>query len=943
MAKRDPVHEHFSATGFLYGGNAAFIEELYANYLRSPGSVDPRWAQYFAGLQRGANGPECDHEAVKSALRQLPPQRTAAAAEPAGDSQKQVAVLQLINAYRFRGHQQADLDPLGLQTREEIPELQLEYYQLEEADLGTVFSTGSLTGPARATLRDIIATLRETYCGHVGAEYMHITDTAQKRWIQQRLENGHARPQFDADTRKRILERITAAEGLEQYLHTKYVGQKRFSLEGGESLIPLLDEVIHRAGGARVREVVMGMAHRGRLNVLVNIMGKDAKELFEEFEGRCDSTTRACGDVKYHQGFSSDVATPGGPVHVVLAFNPSHLEIINPVVEGSVRARQDRRGDSHGEQVLPVLIHGDAAFAGQGVVMETFNMALARGYTTRGTVHIIINNQIGFTTSNPLDMRSTLYSSEVARIVQAPIFHVNGDDPEAVMFVTQLALDFRMTFKRDVVIDLVCYRRHGHSEADEPTVTQPVMYKAIRQHPTLRALYAEKLVKEGAVSAGEADAMLKSYYAALDEGRSGAVGLLRGIKNEFAVDWRPYLSGRWDDPADTAVPMPRLQALSAAVAAVPADFKLHPRVSKILDERARMGRGELPLDWGAAETLAYATLLDEGYPVRVSGQDSGRGTFFHRHAVLHHQESGECHVPLQHVSERQALFAVIDSPLSEEAVLGFEYGYATASPESLVIWEAQFGDFANNAQVLFDQFISSGEVKWGRLCGLVMFLPHGYDGQGPEHSSARPERFLQLCVADNMQVIVPTTPAQVFHMLRRQMLRNYRKPLVVMSPKSLLRHKLATSPLADLAEGRFQAVLGELDPLAPRAVRKVILCTGKVYFDLVEARRARSITDTAIVRIEQLNPFPADDLKRVLAPYKRAKEWLWCQEEPANQGAYRFIEVACRDLLPPLRYVGLPPYAAPAEGFLTKHLEQQAALVDEALGGANMPKAGTRK
>ncbi|MFZ5593862.1 MAG: 2-oxoglutarate dehydrogenase E1 component [Pseudomonadota bacterium] len=932
MVKQD------SDDSYLFSGNASFVEALYRQFLSDPASVDPAWRSHFEAL--GPFAAEPDHENVRRAFLQLTRQPRVSTsvlsqsiAEQAG---KQVAVLQLINAYRVRGHQQAKVEPLGLNEQPPLPELSPAFHHLNETDMDTVFSTGSLAGPAQSPLRDILQRLQTIYCEHIGVEYMHITGTEQKRWIQQRLENHHGHPEFSPGFKRQILERLIAAEGLEQYLHTRYVGQKRFSLEGGDSLIPLLNELIQRAGGQQVREVVIGMAHRGRLNVLVNIMGKSPKDLFMEFEGKCEiGGKRSCGDVKYHQGFSSDVRTSGGPVHLALAFNPSHLEIINPVVEGSVRARQHRRRDLAGNQVLPVLIHGDAAFAGQGVVMETLNMSQARGFVTGGTIHIVINNQIGFTLSDPLDARSSLYCTDVARMVQAPIFHVNGDDPEAVIHATQLALDYRMQFNRDAVIDLVCYRRHGHNEADEPAVTQPLMYRKIRHHPPVPRRYAERLIGEGAITGQEVESMIVDYRKALDDGRTVAREIIAGEKNPHAVDWTPYLASHWRHAANTAVPVDKLRALAECLLKLPEGFALHPRVAKIMADRRDMAAGKLPLDWGFAETLAYATLLRDGYPVRISGQDSGRGTFFHRHAVLHHQEDGGTYVPLQHLlDDAPQHFIVIDSLLSEEAVLGFEYGYATASPESLVIWEAQFGDFANGAQVLIDQFISSGEVKWGRLCGLALFLPHGYDGQGPEHSSARLERYLQLCSEDNMQVCAPTTPAQIFHLLRRQMLRPYRKPLVVMTPKNLLRHKLAVSRLEELAVSGFKTVLDEVDALKADDVRRVVVCAGKIYYELLEARRARGIEDIAILRLEQLHPLPMDELRQTLMRFRKARELVWCQEEPGNQGAWNYMQPVLRDCLQPrqgLSYAGRPSYAAPAEGYLSKHLEQQATLINAAL------------
>ncbi len=932
-------YQLFLSDSLLFGGNAPFIEELYSRYLDDPESVDEQWQRFFEKLQvdSPSSTADVDHDAIRENFISMVQQRGRGVQTVGAvvDSSKQVAVLQLINAYRVRGHQQAKLDPLGLQEQSPIAELDPAFHALTEADMDVQFNTGSLVGPPQAPLREILTQLQQTYCRSVGAEYMHITDSNEKRWIQQHLEGSRCEAKFSPQFRRHILRKTIAAEGLEQYLHTKYVGQKRFSLEGGEALIPLLDEVVWRAGSQAVKETVIGMAHRGRLNVLVNIMGKNPATLFQEFEGYCDLETNSCGDVKYHQGFSSDMRTPGGNVHLVLAFNPSHLEIVNPVVEGSVRARQRRRQDTQGSQVLPVLIHGDAAFSGQGVVMETLNMSQARGFSTGGTVHIITNNQIGFTTSNPLDARSTMYCTEVARMIQAPIFHVNGDDPEAVIFVTQLALDYRAKFKKDVVIDLVCYRRHGHNEADEPAVTQPIMYQTIRKHPTTVKLYSAQLIEEGLMSQAEVDAMIKGYRDMLEAGKLVSRELVHDAKHAFVIDWAPYRKARWLDEAKTAIDAALVTQLAERLTTFPEGFELHSRAAKIVESRKKMAAGELPVDWGFAENLAYASLLKEGYPIRLSGQDSGRGTFFHRHAVFHNQRRREAYVPLQNIVEDQAHFRVIDSLLSEEAVLGFEYGYSSSSPESLVIWEAQFGDFANGAQVVIDQFISAGEVKWGRLCGLVMMLPHGYDGQGPEHSSARLERYLQLCADNNMQVCYPTTPAQMFHMLRRQVVRPYRKPLIIMSPKSLLRHKLSVSPLQALTEGHFELLIDEIDELKAEAVTRLIFCSGKVYYDLLERRRADSLTDVAIIRIEQLYPYPEEAVAKVLAKYSQAKEWVWCQEEPQNQGAWHFIQSRLRDSIngAELWFAGRVSYAAPAEGHLQSHLANQAALVAAALSG----------
>ncbi len=905
---------------YLSGHNAAFLEELFARYRSDPAAVDPRWRAAFALLEAADTGVESS-----AAVPAAAPAWTAEAAH------KQAAVLRLINAFRMRGHQVAKLDPLELTRRGEVPDLDLGFHGLSAADLDTVFDAGSLAAAERMTLRRITAVLEDVYCGPIGSEYMHITDTQEKRWIQNRLEGIPARPSLSPELRRQILNRLTMAEGLERYLHTKYVGQKRFSLEGGESLIPMLYELIQRAGAAGTREIVIGMAHRGRLNVLVNTLGKSPADLFGEFEGRYSTSTQAhTGDVKYHQGFSSDIATSGGPVHLALSFNPSHLEIIDAVVEGSVRARQHRRRDKERKLVLPILIHGDAAFAGQGVVMETFNMSQARGFGNGGTLHVIINNQIGFTMSNPLDARSTLYCTEVAKMVQAPIFHVNADDPDAVLFITQIALDFRMEFNKDVVIDLVCYRRHGHNEADEPTVTQPFMYRAIKSHPSTRTLYTQRLIEEGVIAPADAENMIMEYRDALDRGHIVAGQIVVPEKHKDMIDWTPYLGVEWTHPVQTAVPIAAVRALADRLQQLPDDFALHPRVRKILNDRAKMAAGEQRIDWGFAETLAYATLVDEGFLVRLTGQDSGRGTFFHRHAILHNQADRQTYVPLAEIGD----FTVINSLLSEEAVLGFEYGYATTEPRGLVVWEAQFGDFVNGAQVVIDQFISSGEVKWARLCGLTLLLPHGYEGQGPEHSSARPERFLQLCAEHNMQVCMPTTPAQMFHMLRRQVLRPYRRPLVVMSPKSLLRHKMSTSAVEELAEGRFEPVIGEIEALDAERIERVILCAGKVAFDLLEERTGRGLDNVAIIRVEQLHPFPRDLLMQQLERYGHATEIVWCQEEPKNQGSWTYIRDLLRECVTPqqrLFYAGRPASPAPAAGYYQLHIEQQSALIDEAL------------
>ena len=931
--------QEFLGNSYLFGGNAPFVEQLYESWLDDPQSVPAQWREYFERLQllpapAGQAARDVAHAPVVESFAARARQGAAhAAAAPALD-RKQVSVIQLVAEYRFRGCLVADLDPLRRRQRPHIPELEPAYYDLADSDMDRVFNTGSLLGPEQATLREIIQGLRETYCGTLGVEYMYIANRAEKRWLQERLEPVRSRPSFPPDYRKHILERLTAAEGLERFLHTRYVGQKRFSLEGGDTLIPVLDNLLQRAGAAGVQELVIGMAHRGRLNVLVNTLGKMPKDLFGEFEGKHGDAFLA-GDVKYHQGFSSDINTPGGPMHLTLAFNPSHLEIVNPVVEGSVRARQHRRKDRDGSQVLPVLIHGDAAVAGQGVVMETLNLAQTRGYGTGGTVHIVINNQIGFTTSDTRDVRSTLYCTDVMKMIEAPILHVNADDPDAAVMAIEIALDYRMQFKKDVVLDLVCFRKLGHNEQDEPMVTQPLMYKIINAHPGTRKLYADKLAAQGVIAADEADAMVAGYRQALEGGTHTNPTILANFKPPFAVDWSKYNKSKWNEKDDTQLPLADLQALAERLTAVPPDFKLHPRVEKIIADRRLMGQGKLPVDWGMAENLAYASLLKEGYAVRISGQDSGRGTFFHRHAVLHDQNREKFDagtwIPLQHIAPNQGDFVVIDSVLSEEAVLGFEYGYSTSEPNELVVWEAQFGDFVNGAQVVIDQFIAAGEVKWGRICGMVMMLPHGYEGQGPEHSSGRPERFLQLCADYNLQVCMPATPVQLFFLLRRQMIRPYRKPLVIFTPKSLLRHKESVSPLDEFSGSKFKAVNWEWnESIVPEKATRVVFCSGKVFFDLLAARKELGREDVAIVRIAQLYPFPHDEFQATIDRYAGAKEVMWCQEEPGNQGAWHRIQ---HYLLRHMRQDQVLAFAmrkssaSPAVGYLSLHNEQQKELV----------------
>ena len=935
--------EQLWSTSQLAGGNVAYIEELFETYLRDPNEVPEEWCQYFNQLPRVEENLTTDipHKPIreqflllsKNQNRSKPTSQSSVSSE---FERKQVKVLELINAFRGRGHQHAQLDPLGLMEREDVQDLGLTFHELSQADLDTTFQTGSLfIGQDEATLKEILDALQQTYCSTVGAEYMHIVNTAEQRWFQQRLESVRSHPKYGNEVKKHLLERLTAAEGLEKYLGSRYPGVKRFGLEGGESLIPLMDELIQRCGTYGAKEIVIGMAHRGRLNMLINTFGKKTSDLFDEFDGKAHYDHS--GDVKYHQGFSSNVMTPGGEVHLALAFNPSHLEIVSPVVEGSVRARQDRRDDEAGDLVVPILLHGDSAFAGQGVVMETFQLSQTRAYKTGGTIHVVINNQVGFTTNKREDVRSTEYCTDVAKIVEAPILHANGDDPEAVLFVTQLAVDYRNEFKKDVVIDLVCYRRRGHNEADEPSGTQPLMYKKIREQKTTRQLYAESLQALSIVTEDACSQMESEYRDALDNGQHVVKSLVKEPNEQLFVDWTPHIGHQWTAYADTQYDLKALQELAIKLQEVPEGFAIQKQVSKILDDRRKMAAGALSINWGFAETLAYGTLLEEGHQVRFTGQDVGRGTFSHRHAVLHNQKDSSIYCSLQNLSDDQPRCDIYDSLLSEEAVLAFEYGYATTNPSALVIWEAQFGDFANGAQVVFDQFISSGEHKWSRLCGLTVLLPHGYEGQGPEHSSARLERYLQLCAEHNMQICIPTTPAQVYHMLRRQVIRPLRKPLIVFTPKSLLRHKLAISTLEELAEGSFQTVIPEVDALDPTKVERVVLCSGKVYYDLLQERRDREQENVVIIRLEQLYPFPEEQLLEALEPYTNIKDMVWCQEEPMNMGAWyssqhhmrRVLQLQSPGLY--LNYAGRDAAASPAAGYMALHIEQQQNLINDAL------------
>jgi 2-oxoglutarate dehydrogenase E1 component len=936
------LYQQAFASSALGAPNADYVDQLYEAYLADPASVGTKWRTYFDGIRGGAN--EQAHGPVLRAIGEISRISGKLAAAPSSneapqgaDPAKQAAVLRVINAYRTRGHLQAKVDPLGMAEQQAVPDLALEFHGLSDADLGTVFDAPILVGNTRRSLGDIVDMLNRTYLGSIGADYMHLTDHGQRRWLQERLEETAGNYDFSTAQRRRILNRLTAAEGLERYLHTKYVGQKRFSLEGGDSLVPLIDELIQRAGSNGAREMVIGMAHRGRLNVLINVLGKPPRELFDAFEGNHgpDDDEGYSGDVKYHLGFSSDVRTPGGNMHLALGFNPSHLEIINPVITGSVKARQIRRGDTQRDQVLPLLIHGDAAFIGQGVVPELLNMSQARGFVVGGTVHVVINNQVGFTISNPRDARSTTYCTDVARMIEAPVLHVNGDDPDAVVFCAQLALDFRQAFKKDVVIDLVCYRRHGHNEADEPAATQPLMYANIRARRSTREIYAQQLADDNVATLDESRAAVESYRKALESGKPVVAELVPTEQGPgWVADWSKFRNSEWDVPTVTGLPRAELDQISAVLHTLPTDLKLHSRVAKVYEDRSKMASGAQRMDWGFAETMAYGSLLKDGFQLRLVGQDSGRGTFFHRHAVLHDQVSGDTFMPMRRFVEQDDRAVIVDSLLSEEAVLAYEYGFATADPDTLVIWEAQFGDFVNGAQVVIDQFISSGEAKWGRLCGLTLFLPHGYEGQGPEHSSARLERFLQLCALNNLQVCVPTTPAQMFHMLRRQMLRRYRKPLVVMTPKSMLRLKHSTSTLEELESGRFEVVLADTLAADPSAVRRVVFCAGKVYYDLLEEVSKRAVRDVAVVRVEQLYPFPRPEVTAELARFANANDLVWCQEEPQNQGAWFQIRhhlEACLGAQHTLSYAGRERSPAPACGHLDMHMREQAALVQEAL------------
>lgn len=935
MKPQKPMQELWQDS-YLSGENDSYLENLYEAYLQNPENVPAEWQAYFNKV--AGNTVDVSHQGIRNYFLELgkhtKKSKTVAVPANAEHQKKQEKVIDLITAYRSLGHLQANIDPLGLYRGVNNPTLELSYYGFTEADLNQVFDVGTYTALNKqsATLNEIYQSLRKVYCGTLGVEYMHMMKLDEVSFIQERMEKGWANYSLDRDTKLRILDRLIVADGLEKYLGLKYVGQKRFSLEGGDSLIPLMDTIVTRGMATGLKDLVIGMAHRGRLNVLVNILGKAPSKIFEHFEDQGHVEDQS-GDVKYHLGFSTDLATDKGSLHVALAFNPSHLEIVSPVVQGSVRARQRRRKDIERNLVMPIQIHGDAAFAGQGVVMETFSMSQARWFWVGGSVHIVINNQVGFTISNPADARSSIYCTDVAKMVQAPVLHVNGNDPEAAVFAATVAADFRNRFKKDIVIDLVCYRRHGHNEADEPSATQPIMYQIIKAMPTVATLYATKLVEQGIIDANKEKELADAYRKKLDEGKTVVSNSLNHEGYEYNR-WTPFVGTKWTDKAVTSVPLKKLKTIGKKLENLPEGFVLQPQVKKMMEARQKMTDGEMPLNWGYAETMAYATLLEEGFPIRLCGQDVARGTFAHRHAVLHDQKTDGLYIPLSNISENQAQINIVDSLLSEEAVMAFEYGFASTEPNNLDLWEAQFGDFANGAQVVIDQFISSGEQKWGRLCGLVLLLPHGQEGIGPEHSSARLERYLQLCAQNNMQVCVPSTPAQMFHLLRRQMIRPYRKPLIVMTPKSLLRNPLAVSSLDELAEGEFQLVIPELENTKAKDIERVILCSGKIYYELLEKSREQKLNHIALIRLEQLYPFPDQLLKTIFEPYAHVKDIVWCQEEPENQGAWNSIQYSLRDCLGQkrdLRYIGRPSMAAPSGGYNSAHLREQAKILKDAL------------
>ena len=921
----------------ISAGHAAYLESLYETFITSPEELSEEWQQFFHNLPTHpkSNG-EISHQEIIKEFKNI--SRSKSVSKVSVD-ERQGKVIRLIQSYRNRGHLKAKLDPLGLMERRPIEDLNIEFHGLTKHDLDEEFYTDTFkTGSEKISLKEIIQRLEDIYCGNIGIECNHIMESSERRWFQKKFESSLQEYNFDDKERLNIYERLNSAEGLAKYLSAKYPGMKRFGIDGAESLVPLVENIIQNCGIMGANQICFGMAHRGRLNLLVNVLGKIPSELFSAFDEDFDLEGASTGDVKYHLGFSSNFNTPGGEVHVSLFNNPSHLEIVDPVVIGSVRARQDRINDKARSKVVPVLLHGDASFSGQGVVMESLQMSQTRGFYVGGSIHVIVNNQIGFTTSNIHDARSTDYSSDVAKIIQAPVIHVNGDDPEMVIIATKIACEYREKFKKDIVIDLFCYRRRGHNEADDPSATQPLMYKKISKHPSVLKQYEENLSLKGILSTDEANTIRTNYRKSLEKGESVAKNLAKEPNDSLWFDWEPYLDIKWWPKVDTSFNKKDFKKIGKEICSVPNSFNIGSQASKIFKERLKMTNGDVPLNWGFAETMAYATLLNEGYPIRITGQDVRRGTFSHRHACIFDADTGKGFIPLSDIAEKNnTRFDIYDSLLSEEAVLGFEYGYSATWPSGLTIWEAQFGDFANGAQVVIDQFIVSAQHKWERLSGLVMLLPHGYEGQGPEHSSARIERFLQLCASENIQVCVPSTPKQIYHLLRRQAIRKMRTPLVVISPKSLLRNPDAVSSIDELVNEDFSCVIDD-EITNKKNVKKLIMCSGKVFYDLKRKRDKEGLKNISIVRIEQLYPFPYDDLEEILTKYENVQEYIWCQEEPLNQGAWfshrhRIQRVLDRlDKSKEVSLVSRPPAAAPAVGLMKLHLQQQEALIKEAIG-----------
>ena len=920
----------------ISAGHAAYLESLYEIFINNPEDLSKEWFDFFTNLPSHpkSNG-EISHLEIIKDFKNI--SRNNIASEVSVD-ERQGKVIRLIQSYRNRGHLKAKLDPLGMMERRSVEDLDMEFHGLSNEDLDQEFYTDTLdTGSDKSTLREIISRLEEIYCGNIGIECNHIMESEERRWFQRKFESKLKEYSFDDKEKLNIYERLNSAEGLAKYLSAKYPGMKRFGIDGAESLVPLVESIIQNCGSMGANQICFGMAHRGRLNLLVNVLGKLPSDLFAAFDEDSNLEGASTGDVKYHLGFSSNFDTKGGEVHVSLFNNPSHLEIVDPVVIGSVRARQDRIKDKDRSKVIPVLLHGDASFSGQGVVMESLQMSQTRGFYVGGTIHVIVNNQIGFTTSNVNDSRSTDYSSDVAKMIQAPVIHVNGDDPEMVVNAVKIACKYRDKFKKDIVIDLFCYRRRGHNEADDPSATQPLMYKKISEHPSVLKQYEENLISIGILSKEKAKDIKVSYRKSLEGGKTVAKNLAKKPNDSLWFDWQPYMNIKWWPKIDTTFDKKELVKLGKDICKVPESFSLGNQARKIFDDRLNMTNEKTPINWGYAESMAYATLLKEGYPIRISGQDVRRGTFSHRHACVFDSKSGMGFIPLSEIAEKNdTRFDIYDSLLSEEAVLGFEYGYSATWPSGLTIWEAQFGDFANGAQVVIDQFIVSAQHKWERLSGLVMLLPHGYEGQGPEHSSARIERFLQLCASENIQVCVPSTPKQIFHLLRRQAIRKMRTPLVVISPKSLLRNPDAISNLNELVDGNFSCVIDD-NLKNKKNVKRLIMCSGKVFYDLMKKRNNKKIRNTAIIRIEQLYPFPYDDLEEILTKYENVKEYIWCQEEPLNQGAWfshrhRIQRVLDRlDKGNEVSLISRPAAAAPAVGLMKLHLQQQQDLINKAI------------